>query len=379
MRGNRVLIVYHYVALYRYPIFKQLLMDGDFNVYIASDYISNNDIKLADLDSGDSKKRHYRLSNVWIKNRFLWQKNLLSLIFSRDFDKVVFLGDPHFLSTWVALLVARLMGVKTYLWTHGFLHRSGKLLDMIKIFMYRLSNGVLLYGNEAKQDLIASGYEQRRLHVIYNSLDYDLQKLLREQVSEGVRQHLREQLFKNPDRLQLIFIGRLTFHKKLDMLIDAIYFLNKTQPVNLLLVGEGEACAVLKCKIAEYGLEDSVCFYGACHDEYKLAPLICSSDVCVSPGEVGLTAMHSLAYGVPVITHNNRFKQMPEYEAVVDGVTGFLFEHDSLESLVEKLSLLRDAPLEQYKANCIEIIEKRYTPTMQSALIKSALGLNDEA
>ncbi len=62
--------------------------------------------------------------------------------------------------------------------------------------------------------------------------------------------------------------------------------------------------------------------YGACYDEEIIGELIFNAQLCVSPGNVGLTAMHSLVYGTPVITHNNFSNQSPEFEAIIDGKTG---------------------------------------------------------
>ena len=44
-------------------------------------------------------------------------------------------------------------------------------------------------------------------------------------------------------------------------------------------------------------------------------------DITVSPDKVGLTAIHSMAYGRPVITHDNMDRQGPEVEAVIPGRT----------------------------------------------------------
>ena len=43
----------------------------------------------------------------------------------------------------------------------------------------------------------------------------------------------------------------------------------------------------------------------------------------VSPGNVGLTAIHSLSYGTPVLTHNNFNNQMPEVESIQPGFNGY--------------------------------------------------------
>jgi glycosyltransferase involved in cell wall biosynthesis len=350
------------------------------DVYIASDLVSNNDIKLVSCDSILFTTKHIKLNNTWLTKGFLWQKGLLKVVIKGGFDKIVFLGDPHFLSTWAALLVARVLGIKTYLWTHGFLNRSGKALDFIKLLMYRLTDGIFLYGNEAKRELMRAGIKANKLHVIYNSLDYEHQKAVRDSLSSENLTSTKKALFKQSDLLQLVFVGRLTLHKKLDMLVEAVQQLNQDEPtVNLLLIGRGEADDLLRNMVNKYGINDYVRFYGSCHDEQELAPLICSSDICVSPGEIGLTAMHSLAYGVPVITHNNGLKQMPEYEAVIDGKTGYLFDYGSLGSLVEKIRLFKNTSPQAMKFSCVEIIEKFYTPRAQSALMKSTFGLNNES
>ena len=56
-------------------------------------------------------------------------------------------------------------------------------------------------------------------------------------------------------------------------------------------------------KLAQPLLKKGLChFQGAVFDESN-SELIYHSDLCVSPGNVGLTAIHSLTYGVPVATH----------------------------------------------------------------------------
>jgi glycosyltransferase involved in cell wall biosynthesis len=369
-----VLIVYHYIALYREPVFKKLLQEKNF--YIASDLRSNNDIELVSGSSSLFDTKFNKLNNKWLSSGVLWQKNLLTLILSRKYDKVIFLGDPHFITTWLSLIVNKFSGKKSYLWTHGFLNRSGKLLDIVKVYMYKLSDGVLVYGNEAKTDLISAGFDSNKIHVIYNSLDYEKQKTLRKSLTFSDIVKVKQNLFKNPNLLQLIFVGRLTRQKKLDMLINALGILYKRgYEINLLLIGDGDEVLNLKRLVDEQGLNDYINFYGRSYNENELAPLICSSDICVAPGEIGLTAMHCLGYGTPVITHNNRNKQMPEYEAVIQGETGMLFEENSIESLVNAIINFQTLDLAKVRDNCIETIERNYTPQAQVGYIKKAIGI----
>jgi glycosyltransferase involved in cell wall biosynthesis len=376
MRKKRVLFVYHYIASYREAVFLELLDDDEISTFITSDSTANNDIQLISLSSDILCKKHYHLKNKWIANKFLWQKGLLSLIIKGNFDKIIFLGDPHFITTWLSIFVNKLAGKESYIWTHGFLNRSGKLLDTIKMFMYKLSDGLLLYGNGAKQDLINAGLQSKKIHVIYNSLDYANQKTLRNSIIDSDVEKIKQSLFTNPNLLQLMFVGRLTKQKKLDMLINALGILYKRgHKINLLLIGDGSEKSNLMQLVTEHELNDYVNFYGKSYNENELAPLICSSDICVAPGEIGLTAMHSLGYGTPVITHNNRNKQMPEFEAVIQSKTGMLFEEASIESLMDTKNSLQSLNLTEVRVNCIDIIEQYYTPQAQVENIKKAIGI----
>ncbi|MFT6843458.1 MAG: glycosyltransferase involved in cell wall biosynthesis [Psychroserpens sp.] len=376
MRKKRVLFVYHYIASYREAVFLELLDDDEISTFITSDITANNDIQLISLSSDILCKKHYHLKNKWIANKFLWQKGLLSLIIKGNFDKIIFLGDPHFITTWLSIFVNKLAGKESYIWTHGFLNRSGKLLDTIKMFMYKLSDGLLLYGNGAKQDLINAGLQSKKIHVIYNSLDYANQKTLRNSIIDSDVEKIKQNLFTNPNLLQLMFVGRLTKQKKLDMLINALGILYKRgHKINLLLIGDGSEKSNLMQLVTEHELNDYVNFYGKSYNENELAPLICSSDICVAPGEIGLTAMHSLGYGTPVITHNNRNKQMPEFEAVIQSKTGMLFEEASIESLMDTIISLQSLNLTEVRVNCIDIIEQYYTPQAQVENIKKAIGI----
>ena len=55
---------------------------------------------------------------------------------------------------------------------------------------------------------------------------------------------------------------------------------------------------------------------------------------------VGLTAIHSLSFGTPVLTHNNFDNQMPEVQAINEGENGGFFIENDLEDLIKKIEIL---------------------------------------
>jgi len=134
----KVLVVYHYLALYRQPVFEKLMQSKDFDFYFACDVIAPNDIKLVAPDF--FRENHHRLKNKWFFKKILWQKGLFSLCYKNDYDAIIFLGDPYFLSTWICSFFLKARNIKCIFWSHGFV-RGSSVKDKIKIFLYNLSDG----------------------------------------------------------------------------------------------------------------------------------------------------------------------------------------------------------------------------------------------
>lgn len=172
----------------------------------------------------------------------------------------------------------------------------------------------------------------------------------------------------------VIASARLTASKRFDVLISALGILNREgRTANLLVVGDGPEQSALAAQAEREGVR--VVFVGACYDEQRLATLFSCANVTVSPGNVGLTCMHSLAYGVPVITHDQPDEQGPEWEAITPGVTGDLFKKGSAESLAQVLVPWIATPLVDpvTRERCIDSIRTKYHPVVQRQLIDRAV------
>ena len=160
------------------------------------------------------------------------------------------------------------------------------------------------------------------------------------------------------------------------MLIKAASILNdRGCPCNVLLIGDDSEREKLNKLVMEEGIADRVCFYGACYREEEIAPLIMLSEVCVSPGEVGLTCIHSLVYGTPVISHDNFDRQMPEYEAIRPGHNGDFFKCGDLDHLVCTIRkwLKTDRRRNEIANTCHEVIDRYYNPQRQLESINNAI------
>ncbi len=176
-------------------------------------------------------------------------------------------------------------------------------------------------------------------------------------------------------------VGRLVPSLKLELAIRALAKLVATTRVeaSLLIVGGGPCLESLKATASTLSVD--VKFIGEVYDEETLALLFLNAAAVVSPGKVGLLALHALAYGTPVITHNDFDRQMPECEAITNGETGLYFSYDSAESLADALQKALALQLAEIgRDQAIRTVEARYTPDAQLVLIEQALkeALNDE-
>jgi glycosyltransferase involved in cell wall biosynthesis len=171
-----------------------------------------------------------------------------------------------------------------------------------------------------------------------------------------------------------LFVGRLTKEVRLDIAIKALSILNLQQAsAAMIIIGDGVELNTLKQLVKNLNL--NVEFRGAIYDEKLLAPLFLQAAGVVSPGKVGLLAVHALAYGTPVITNGNFEEQMPEAEAIKDGLTGSLCKELSPESFAEAMYMwLYEAKVEVAKEVAIATIEQSYTPETQRYYIEEALN-----
>jgi len=212
--------------------------------------------------------------------------------------------------------------------------------------------------------------------VVYNSLDFRVHEKLYEERDMDELDKLRINLFPNQSELPVaIFIGRLTEEKKIGYLLEAICLCKRRgNSYNCLIVGGGSELDNLRHLSNSMGISNSICFYGPCYDEHINAKLIMLAECCVSPGNVGLTAIHSLSLGTPVITHRNMFNQGPEAEAVIEGETGLYFEEDDTNSLSDVIDefILNRKKLSM-EANCIEQVRKFWNPMKQAAIFDEAV------
>jgi len=365
---QKICLIYNFAQHYRYNIFK--LLDENFQIdFVFGDKM--DDVKK--MDYSVLKNFIKEVKNETIIGPLYFQKGVISLI-KGNYSFFIVLGDIHCLSTWILLILAKIYKKKVLLWTHGWYGKEKFYIKSLKKIFLGMAYKILLYGDYAKNLMIQEGFKTSKLAVIYNSLNYNQNIELRKKLKKS---SIYIEHFKNPNP-NLVFIGRLTAIKRLDLLFKAIYLLKKkSKHYNLTLIGSGAKESELKSLANDLNIKGGLWFYGSCYEEEKISELIYNADLCISPGNVGLTAIHSLSYGTPVITHDNFAEQMPEFEAIVDGVTGLFFEQNNVRSLagqIENWCSKMNKNREQVRIDCYEIIDSKYNPYVQLDVIKSIIN-----
>lgn len=364
----KICILYNFAQKYREGIFK-LIED----TYDCSWVFGDNDTDIKGFNLSIFKDA--RTAKTKRLGPFYWLSGTID-IFKKN-DNFLMLGELFSISVWTMLILRHTFfrSKRIFLWSHGWYGREGFLKKCLKRIYFGLSDQTLLYGNYAVTIARKQGYRKNNLAVIHNSLDYNRQLELRQQLGPSTiyRQH-----FGNNYPV-LIFIGRLTSVKKLDLLVEALTILKaKDKKYNLVFVGDGIERHPLEILVKEKGLSSCVWFYGACYDEAINAELVFNADLCVAPGNVGLTAMHSMVYGTPVITHNDFAWQMPEFESIIPGITGDFFKRgdvDSLQHKIEEWFSKHKDKREFVRQACYKEIANNWTPDFQIDVIKKHIKI----
>jgi len=367
---KRVAVIYDGFPHYRKGVIEELAASDNYEYFFFGDLVYRDaTIRVYDFEPSINFVR----TRSFALGPFQVQTKILTALLRNRISHCIFLGNPWFLSYWALTPMLRLFGKNVYFWSHGWIARNEPLLRRtIKHLFFLLPNDLLLYGHRSKAIGLSHGFPATRLHVIGNSLDYKTQKKIFASLRDISQGEVRRSLQLPLDRKIIICTARVTQKCRFDLLIQAASELKATdQDPFLVIVGDGPE------KEALAAMATSLCvrhtFWGACYDEVILAKLYKAADLTVSPGKVGLTAMHSMAYGTPVISHDNLDHQMPECEAIISGVTGDFFAEDSSKALARAILGWFEAHPEKPEQACIDRIEAQFTPVFQRRAIERVL------
>lgn len=356
---KKTVFILNYAPHYREFIFRKI--DKELNADLYFGNIPNSSIKKMNYFSLNNFKKEFK--TIKYKSLYYYIGSVKTIF--KPYTNYVLTGDPQIISNWLILLLGLLLRKNVYLWTHGWYGNEKGIKKIIKKTYFKLAKKLLLYGEYSKKLLIKEGFKEEKLLVIYNSLDYESQLEIKKTL---IKTEIYPNYFKN-NYPTLFYIGRIQESKKLEQILEAMVLLKKKKlNTNLAIVGGEDGNYNFRKKISEKKLENNVWLIGPVYEEKDIANYIYNANVCISPGNIGLTALHSLIYKTPVITHNNFQNQMPEFETIIEGVNGYFFEENNINDLAKKIEQILNSSFDSFKIS--EPIDKFWNPINQIKMLK---------
>ncbi|HTL27797.1 MAG TPA: glycosyltransferase family 4 protein [Tepidisphaeraceae bacterium] len=214
--------------------------------------------------------------------------------------------------------------------------------------------GALACGQRGVAYFEKYGVPRERIFLFPNEPDYELIRRVSDESLDAVKQRYR--LARG--RRRMIYSGRLTQVKRVDLLIDAFAAVaNERSEWDLIIAGDGELKLSLQARVPA-DLKDRIIWTGFLDDQQALSAFYRLSDVLVLPSDFepwALVINEAAAAGLAIVS-SSVVGAVPEL--VQDGVNGRLFEPGDLESLKRALlDTTMSGKLEQYKSASSIVLE----------------------
>lgn len=195
--------------------------------------------------------------------------------------------------------------------------------------LYKQLDAVIFVSEAARTVFLAGkpGCDEAKLHVVHNSIVAPTD-VPREESADG--------------DIRLLYLGRLSSEKGVDVLIDAMAMLSDL-PLKLTIAGTGTAKYVLPLmrRCGNIGIDGRVHWAGSVDDVYAS---IASADIGVLPSvgteSFGLSVIEFMSQGVPVVASASGGPT----EIITDGRDGVLVHPGDASSLAAGIRMLATDP-----------------------------------
>lgn len=365
----KISVIYHHYPHYRESVMRALSKSTRHNYSFFGGHEDHAGIKAF---KGDEEVKVEQIE--FIRKNGKIDINGFEKAIAPPFNATIIIGNINMVGSWKALAQARRNGLSTAYWAHGWIKPEIWLKAKIRNYYYGRADRVLVYGDRSRVLAEASGFSSKNIRVIWNSLNWEKQSFQFNLLASTPRKELRRDIKMPQDAFILLTISRVTDSCHYDWLIMASAKLRTMSiPVEIWMIGDGPQLQNLISMASQFKVPLHA--GGAQYDESLIAKQIMAADLVVSPGKVGLTAMHALAYGTPVITHGDFDRQMPEVEALVEGESGAFFKYGDIDDLarvlLSTLSVKKD--YSEIRECCRASLNGRFTPSDQARLIDDAM------
>lgn len=353
-----VLLVQRVAPSYRLPLFYLLNGNKQINYSFALGEINaDNTLKSPENYSNDFK--YIKLKNIyWNKSeKICWQLGIVRHFLFRRYDAAIAEFNPRIVTNIILFIISKMRKQHFIWWGQGVSRNNETFFNwIIRKFIMLHSTLILLYDQETYFKLINRGIPKEKLLVVLNSIDTLPIKRLKIKYDPNIR-------------FRVLFVGRLMLRKKVDLLINAFNKWERKDYV-LTIIGDGPELARLKGLAKSKYIE----FIGSLFSEETLAKYYNEAILCVSPGHIGLFAIQSIAYGVPLLVADHE-PHAPEISALKNSEAVEFFQSDNDESLKGKIADLATDynRLANMSAEALSICEQKYSIESMATMINIAI------
>jgi glycosyltransferase involved in cell wall biosynthesis len=371
----RVTIVQPALAKYRIPVFRELARRPGIKLRVVYGSVQG-------LDNVDAEGFEAVPTSRWQPSLFgqglVFNRADWTYATRRYSDVIIFQWTPRSLSLVPAMLRARFGRVPRILWGHGYAKDEHERRRGARRRLTRFASALVFYEPTTREAYVADGWDPAKAFVALNSLDNaPMDEARRCWLERPDQLDKFRQEHKIQDGPVILFVSRLQPDNRVDLLVRATAALAPEIPgLKTVIIGNGSAEKDrLEALVRETGTADNVIFQNGIYDELKLAPWFLSASVFCYPANVGLSLIHALWYGVPVVTSGNLAAQNPEVVALENGVNGMAFEHGNLESLTSALRniLTNDKLRTAMSAAARRTVEDKFTVTRMVDGLEAAI------
>lgn len=321
--GRRVVFVQPALPSYRLSFFDNL-----YKIYRNRLIVYYSPGQLGALTSSGDRPWAFQAGGIrQLVGGLSWQCGVAGIPLERD-DVLVLSGNPRNLSTLVLLARAKLLNLKIVWWGHYWSSSGRRWRQVIRFLPMAMADAKLFYTDDEVEKFREDRFALRKGNLVAalnNGLDDTEIKTKRDEYIAAHRERA------------LLFIGRLTPKANLGLAIRALAKLGVDAPC-LHILGSGEEQQALMSLADSLGVSDAIHWHGASTNEEVISKIANRCRAFLYPGEVGLSLIHAMIYGLPTIVHSQKRSHMPEIAAFDDGVTGFSFLMDNSDSLAAVLA-----------------------------------------
>lgn len=348
-RRKRVLIAYKSMPHYRIDFFcrlKEALKKENIDLDIvygnSKDYNRKDEMKL--------EWAIYRPNYIFrvFKRTFYWQP-IFDLI--RKKDLVIVEQANALIINYILIFTRHLLGFKFAFWGHGKDRQSDEntFSAWIKRKLIKKCDYWFAYTSSVEQYLIKWGYNRNNISVVNNTLDTE--KIHNELLSISLeeRASFMKQLNVNQTNDIAIYCGSLYSGKRIDFLIESAELVyQQNNSFRLIIIGSGDDVDFVKQQTQQ---KPWLLYTGPKFGKEKAA-FFSIAKVFLMPGNVGLAAIDSFCYGVPMViceldTHG------PEVDYLIDGNNCVFTKNDKIDFAEKVGRIIKDSSqLELLKNGC---------------------------